>query len=636
MKLKLFSKKLTLILLILFIVIFSFSCSGEGTTTSAIITSNTPLTDIEYPIAEFQVTEREATIATDGNEVELNIFTTNDEHGWITDWDYGSGKPRESRGNPKPSGLARVSTMYKKLSAENPNSMLVSSGDSIQGTILSYYFNFLAPEKLNPISAIFSKMGYEFWAVGNHEVEQGNNVMLKVAKEFKENGIAVLSANAIWSNNPEAPYYLPYYVKEIDGVRIGFLGMTTPGIPMWLADTTHENHEFIDMVEAAKKYVPVIREQEKVDVLIGIFHSGMNEEYDISKATAAGVPAPNASRLVAQEIGGGSTGFDAIVTAHSHKIIDDTQNTEFKEETSNIVNGVKLIQAKNWGERLGHLKIKVVGENSKWVVKEINAITYSMENVAEDPEILDYMKKYVDGAKKYAATTVGQATDELLGLRSYYEESEIVDLIHETQRHFSKAEISIAATFNASLIIPKGDITVGQIAGIYIYENFLNAVELTGHQIKNYLEYSSKYFNVITEANVDTVPLVNPDVRGYNYDMAQGFIYEINLTKEPGNRIINMKNMDGTPFDLEKTYNVTLNSYRYNGGGGHLEACEAMEKGILKVNTTYRSELAMRDLMIEYLKIVKTWGPENIEQNWKLVPEDLAARAIENQLATGG
>jgi 2',3'-cyclic-nucleotide 2'-phosphodiesterase/3'-nucleotidase len=78
------------------------------------------------------------------------------------------------------------------------------------------------------------------------------------------------------------------------------------------------------MVKTAKKYVPILREQEKVDVLVGVFHSGMNEAYDIDAAAAVGVPAPNASALVAKEIGGGPTGFDAIITAHSHKLVDDT------------------------------------------------------------------------------------------------------------------------------------------------------------------------------------------------------------------------------------------------------------------------------------------------------------------------
>jgi len=156
---------------------------------------------------------------------------------------------------------------------------------------------------------------------------------------------------------------------------------------------------------------------------------------------------------------------------------------------------------------------------------------------------------------------------------------------------------------------------------------------LTGQQIKDYLEFSSNYYNVITEANVDTTPLVNPDVKGYNYDMAQGFLYEIDITKKPGNRIVNMRNMDGTPFNLEKKYSVALNSYRYNGGGFHLENCGAMQKGILKVKTLYSSTQSMRDLMVEYIKYKKKWGPKDIEYNWKLVPEELAKKAIEKELS---
>jgi 2',3'-cyclic-nucleotide 2'-phosphodiesterase/3'-nucleotidase len=259
-----------------------------------------------------------------------------------------------------------------------------------------------------------------------------------------------------------------------------------------------------------------------------------------------------------------------------------------------------------------------------------------MKGVEEDPQLLAAMSDYIRGSKNYAAAPVGTATTDLPFQLSLFEETAIVDLIHETQRHFTGAEISIAASFGSDGIIPRGDITVGSIAKIYIYENFLNAIKLSGEQIKDYLEYSSNYFNVITESNVDSTPLVNPDVRGYNYDMAQGFTYEIDLRQTPGQRIINMRNLDGSRFDMKRKYTVALNSYRYNGGGGHLNACGSMVAGILTAETVYKSSKAMRDLMIEYLKIKKSWGPQDVESNWKLIPEDLATRAIKNHFKTAG
>jgi 2',3'-cyclic-nucleotide 2'-phosphodiesterase (5'-nucleotidase family) len=622
-------KKVLRITGFLFLAFALLGCASQQSSSSVDVRS------IEYPLSVFAPVDREATAAAEGAAVEINIFSTNDEHGWVFDWDFGQAQPRSYKGNPVPSGLSRVSTLYKEKSAEYANPVLVSAGDTIQGSLLSYYYNFIEPDMENPMSRMMGKMGYSYWTPGNHEVEQGNEVANRVANEMAAQGIAVISANTEWKDT-DKPYYLPYAIEEIDGVRIGFLGMTTPGIPMWLAAKTHEDQNYEDMVETAKRYVKILRDVEKVDVLVGVFHSGMNDLYDKAKAESSGVPMPNASRLVADAIGSGKTGIDAIITAHSHQLIDDGQNTEFKkDEYTNDIKGVKFIQAKNWGSHLGHLQIKVAAKDGEWMVEDVTAQTYSMEGVEEDPEMLAYMSEYIEGSKAYAAEVVAQAENDILGFRSYYEESEIVDLIHETQRHFSGAEISLAATFNASLVIPKGDITVGNIAGIYIYENFLNAVELTGQQVKDYLEFSSAYFNVITEDTVDSVPLVGDKIRGYNYDMAQGLYYEIDLRKEPGDRIVNMKNMNGTDFDLAKTYNVTLNSYRYNGGGGHLAAAGVMEGIELTAETTYISQLAMRDLMVEYLREKKTWGASDVESSWKLIPEDLAARAIENQLNAG-
>ncbi|MBI9104416.1 MAG: 5'-nucleotidase C-terminal domain-containing protein [Spirochaetales bacterium] len=589
-----------------------------------------------YPLESFTPEAKAPTRAVNGKEVEINIFSTNDEHGWIFDWDFGQGGPRMSRGAARPSGLARVSSLYKKLSKEYDNSMLVSGGDSIQGTITSYYYNFIENDIPNPMSVLFEKMGYEAWVIGNHEVEQGNEVTLKVANEMAAAGIDVLSANAVWEDDQMSPFYKPYMIKEIDGVRVGILGLTTPGIPMWLADSTHEDHVFLDMVKTAQYVIPIMRNVEKCDVVIGLFHAGMNEGYDVAKAEAAGVPIPNGSSLVARAIGGGPTGLDAIITAHSHQTIDDEGNSEYRDDRNNVVNGVKFVQAQNWGEKLGHLSIDVKGVNGKWVVENIDVMTHPVAGYPEDPEILDFMSEYIDGAMAYAETPVAMATDDLPSRRSYYEDTAIVDLIQETQLYFSGADISIAAAFNPNLTIPRGEITVGNIAGIYIYENFLYALEMTGQQIKDYLEYSSNFFNTLSLATVKKRSLVNEDVRGYNYDMAQGFIYEIDLTEEPGNRIKNMLNLNGTPFDLNKTYEVTLNSYRYNGGGGHLEAAGLMKGGILDANTTYQSSMPMRDLMVEYLKVKGDWGPEDTVVNWELVPDTIADIAVELQLLSAG
>ena len=181
---------------------------------------------------------------------------------------------------------------------------------------------------------------------------------------------------------------------------------------MWLADETHSYYNFVDMVAAARVAVDILRNVENVDVLVGVFHAGMNEDYDIAKAAAFGIPAPNASSLVAETIGGGPEGFDAIITGHSHKLINDEINTEYSNTDSNTVNGVKFIQAQFWGLALGHLQIKVRGVNGRWQVNEVNAKTYSMADVEEDQEYIATLQDYFDGTQAYASTSVGRATEE--------------------------------------------------------------------------------------------------------------------------------------------------------------------------------------------------------------------------------
>jgi len=225
-------KKLFRITAFLFLAFALLGCVSQQST-------SVDVRNVEYPLSGFTPVERDATKAVEGTVVEINVFSTNDEHGWVFDWDFGQGQPRSYRGNPVPSGLSRVSTLYKEKSAEYPNPLLISAGDTIQGTLLSYYYNFIENDMENPMPRMMGKMGYSYWSPGNHEVEQGNTVANKVANEMAAQGIAVISANTEWKGTGE-PYYLPYAVEEIEGVPPNIWGCVVHAI----IEEFSKNNEF--------------------------------------------------------------------------------------------------------------------------------------------------------------------------------------------------------------------------------------------------------------------------------------------------------------------------------------------------------------------------------------------------------
>jgi len=180
-------------------------------------------------------------------------------------------------------------------------------------------------------------------------------------------------------------------------------------------------------------------------------------------------------------------------------------------------------------------------------------------------------------------------------------------LINKAQMDYTAADISFAASFNSRFELDKGDIKVKDIYGMYYYENDLYVMEMSGQQIKDYLEFSARIF-LLKDGKVT----MDKKIAGYNYDMADGINYTINVTKPFGKRITKLTNSDGSSFDLAKIYKVALNSYRATGGGGHVVSAKANKNAII-----YKSNRGMRSILTDYIKKVGVIEP-SVDNNWKL------------------
>src|SRR5688572_2510650 len=154
--------------------------------------------------------------------VQVTVLGTTDLHGNIYPLDYYTDKA-DNR------GLAKIATLIKRVRKENVNTVLIDSGDTIQGTPLQYYHNKKNNKPPDPMMLAMSALNYDAMAVGNHEYNFGLKVLEKARGEAK---FPWLSANT-YNKGTSKTHYKPYIVKVIDGVRVGILGLTTPGVPTW-------------------------------------------------------------------------------------------------------------------------------------------------------------------------------------------------------------------------------------------------------------------------------------------------------------------------------------------------------------------------------------------------------------------
>jgi 2',3'-cyclic-nucleotide 2'-phosphodiesterase/3'-nucleotidase len=515
------------------------------------------------------------------------VLGTTDMHGRIFPIDYYQNKYDNV-------GIAKVATLIKEARKNDPNLILVDSGDTIQGTPLEYFHNKRNNTPPDPMMLAMNALHYDSMTVGNHEYNFGLKVLEKARSEAK---FPFLSANTYDTKTDKThTHYQPYIVKEVQGVRIGVLGLTTPGIPNWENAPNYEGLEFHETVSEAKKWVQILRSGEKVDVVVITMHMGIEEDLRSGKLNPAQVPNENAAVAIARQV----PGIDVILMGHTHRDVPAL-----------IVNGVLFSQANRWASHVARVDVyleKSTSDNRWHVVAKAARTIPVTEKTAIDPEIAQLGQPYDKETQDWLGRTIGESTEELTAREARYRDTAIIDLIQRVQLDAGKADVSMAAAFTLEAHIPKGAVTVRNIAGLYEYENTLVTLELTGQQLKNALEHSAHYFRAF-EPGKSLSELVDQRIPGYDFDMAEGVTYELDITRPFGQRIQNLK-FKGQPLLPTQKLRVVTNNYRVNGGGGY-----TMYKGAPVV---YRSSEEVRELIIDWVERNKKI-PTEANNNWRIV-----------------
>ncbi|WP_406312827.1 5'-nucleotidase C-terminal domain-containing protein [Streptosporangium sp. NBC_01639] len=547
--------------------------------------------------------------------VTVTVMGTSDLHGNTLNWDYFKNSEfTDGKGNVV--GLARVSTLVNKIRAERgaDRTLLFDSGDTIQGTPLAYYYAKMEPVnetgEVHPMARAMNAIGYDAVTLGNHEFNYGLPLLSTWVKQMKA---PVLGANAV-NARTGLPAYQPFTIKtmKIKGekpVRVGVLGLTNPGVAIWDKANVEGKLRFTDLIKSAKKWVPVIRGL-GADVVVVTAHAG-----DSGMSSYGGdLPVENASAMVAEEV----PGVDAVLFGHAH-------NEVAQRFVTNKATGkqVLLTEPGKWGQRLSVMDFRLTRKHGAWAVTGASSATLNTNTVAEDPKIVALMKEQHDTTVTYVNTVVAQSKEELLAAESPYKDTPILDYIQKVQTETVKKALegtadaglpvlSIAAPFSRTATFPAGPVSVRDMAGLYIYDNTLMAVKLTGAQLKDYLEYSARYYNQLAaDAPVDLAALTNAgNTPDYNYDQFSGVTYDVDVAKPAGQRIAALS-YQGQPVAADQQFVVAINNYRQSGGGGFPHVTTAP--------VVYNAQVEIRQALIDYATATGTIDPAQFaESGWKL------------------
>ncbi len=519
----------------------------------------------------------------------VSILATTDLHGYIYPYDYFTQQPANY-------GLAKIATLVNEVRKQTPDALLIDVGDTIQGSPLEgVYQNFKQSGRLpkgvtvparalslDPMMLVMNAMKFDAMAVGNHEFNYGLdnlNAARRVAR------FPWLSANTV-SSGPSTKPFIPYLEKTIQGLRVAVIGLTTPSIPLWEKPENYKGYSWEPPAASLKRLLEIWGEN-KPDLILIAAHGGINKT-DGSENFAwqvAEVP-----------------GIHAVIFGHSHG------------EVAEVFNGDTLLtQPKNYGASLTRLDFEFTRNAAgKWqMASRRSHLLKVTKDTAADENILALAKPFHEATEQYLSSHIVDSTADLSGANGRFEDSALVDAIHEVQLHYTKADVSLSALFNPRITIQKGPVTVRQAAALYVFDNTLYKIEGNGKMLREALENAARFFESCATPACDTGTLLNRNFMGFNYDMAEGVSYEVNLLKPAGQRIQNLK-FKGQPLSDTQPLTIALNNYRAAGSAGF-----DMFKG---AKILWQSNDAIRDLLVDYYTQKKSF-PSTPSNNWKIVPE---------------
>lgn len=548
--------------------------------------------------------------------VELRIIETSDVHGSFFSYNFIDRRPESG-------SLSRVMTYVDSLRRQyGDNLLLFDNGDILQGQPTCYYCNYINPEMENVAASIVNYMGYDALTIGNHDIETGHEVYDKWIKEVK---CPMLGANLIDTKTGQ-PYLQPYAILNRENIKIAVLGMITPAIPNWLNENLWEGLRFEEIVESAAKWIQYLKSHEQPDIIIGLFHAGLQ----------GGIVTSTYSENPVLEVAEKVDGFDLILYGHDH--VRHCQ-TVISPNGSPVL----LLNPSASAMLVGDAKISVTFLDNGEKQKKVSGCLRDIRNLEVDNKLEQHFKPAIDLVDEYVNRKVGVFKNAAYTRDCYFGNSAFSDFIHLLQLKITGAGISFNAPLTFNTCIPAGDVFMSDMFNLYRYENQIYTMKLTGREILGHLEMSyDLWVNTMKSPDDHIMLLTENQTEGrrqvffknlaFNFDSAVGIDYEVDVTKPDGEKVNILRMSNGQPFQLDKFYTVAMNSYRGNGGGELLTRGAGIPQEQLKERILWMSERDQRYYLAHEISKMKMADPQPLN-NWRFVPEEWTAKAIERDRA---
>ena len=513
---------------------------------------------------------------------DLVVAGTTDTHGRLRGWNYESNRPDTVR------GLTRAATIVDSLRrSARDRVVLLDAGDLLQGNSLTYVAARVTPDAPHPVIAAMNAMKYDAAAIGNHEFNYGVPFLDKTIAQAT---FPFLATNAVRPNGAHA--YPSWTIVERGPVRVGIVGATTPGSNVWDRDNLKDRLVIQDIVPAVRAAVADVRAA-GADIVLVTMHSGLGGEssYD---TVATKLPSENVAARVAREV----PGVDLILFGHSHQEVADT-----------VINGVLLMQPKNWATSVAVAHLELAKQVSGWTVVRKSSTVVQSARHREDPVVLAATDAAHRATVAFVTAPIGRTPVAWRADSARVVDTPLIDFILETERRAAGSDLASTAAFSLDASIDSGAISAARLQALYPYDNTLRAIRITGQQLRDYLEQSARYYK--------SVGSVDPTIPGFNFDIVSGADYTLDVSRPIGQRVTRLE-FKGKAVQPTDTFTMALNNYRQTGGGGY-----AMLSGAPVV---YDKQQEIRQLLVDEVRRKGTITPADyFTNNWRIEPATAVA-----------
>jgi 2',3'-cyclic-nucleotide 2'-phosphodiesterase (5'-nucleotidase family) len=521
-----------------------------------------------------------------GIPIDLVVAATSDVHGRLRAWDYFADTAESTR------GLSRLATAVDSLRRAHPGRViLLDGGDLLQGNPMTFVAS-RTPAMPHPVMAAMNAMQYDAAAVGNHEFNYGVPFLEQAVRQAR---FPFLAANARRPDGSRA--FAGFTLIERAGVKVGLVGVTNPGANIWDRANLRGRVTVTEIVPAVRLAVDSVRAA-GAELVVAIVHAGLGgaSSYD---TTASG--GENVAGDVARQV----PGIDLIVFGHSHREVADT-----------TINGVLLVQPRQWAGSLAVATIRLQNRGATWSVVEKHGQLIRARGHEESPAIVQAVAVAHDAARTQTNRAIGATLTTWRSDSARTHDTPLVDWVLDVERRVFGADLASTAAFDLGATLGPDKITVAQLARLYPYENTLQLVKISGAALRAYLEQSARYF-VVKPGDEPTVT-TDPEIPGFNFDIVGGAEYAIDLSRPAGDRITGLR-VRGRAVAAADSFTLAVNNYRAGGGG----------YGMLRGAPVLRdTQVEIRDLLIAEVERRQTLSAaEFTDRHWRIEPAAYAAAA---------